>query len=133
LPVVMLRKVWKTNTPCINERPEITTDELRKNILDKIKRSTGYDISGKIISEKVMTRNDIESQTGSYKGSIYGISSNSRKAAFMRQANKSAHYKGLYFCGGSAHPGGGIPLVLLSGKLCSESLIKSLKSGINRN
>ncbi len=99
-------------------------EQVRDTILDKIKKLTGYDIAGKIRYESVMTPGDIEEQTGSWKGSIYGISSNTRKAAFLRQANKSRHYKGLYFAGGSAHPGGGIPLVILSGKLAAELVAK---------
>ncbi len=96
----------------------------RQRILAKIKALTGYDIGGKIRYESVMTPDDIEEQTGSWKGSIYGISSNNRKAAFLRQPNKSRHYRGLYFAGGSAHPGGGIPLVILSGKLAAELVIR---------
>ena len=104
-----------------------TTDNLirdvKETILTKIKALTGYDIIDKIETESIMTPKDIELQTGSYSGSIYGISSNSRNAAFLRQPNSSKHYKGLYFTGGSAHPGGGIPLVLLSGKLAAEKII----------
>lgn len=98
---------------------------IKQTILSKIKALTGYDIAGKIECEKILTPRDIETQTGSFGGSIYGISSNSRNAAFLRQPNRSKHYKGLYFAGGSAHPGGGIPLVLLSGKLAAEKVIKS--------
>ena len=60
----------------------------------------------------------------SNKGSIYGISSNSRLAAYYRQPNKSQDYKGLYFAGGSAHPGGGMPLVALSGMIASDLIEK---------
>jgi phytoene desaturase len=98
-------------------------ESIKKKILNKIRKLTGYDIMDRIVCEKVMTPRDIEYQTGSYKGSIYGISSNNRKAAFLRQRNRSRQYKGLYFCGGSAHPGGGIPLVILSGKLASRAVI----------
>ena len=56
-------------------------------------------------------------------GSLYGTSSNSKTAAFVRQANESKLVKGLYFCGGSVHPGGGIPLCLKSAAIVSN-LIK---------
>lgn len=100
------------------------TQKIKNLILSKIKALTGYDIKDKIETESVMTPEDIEEWTGSFGGSIYGISSNSRNAAFLRQPNKSNHYKGLYFTGGSAHPGGGIPLVILSGKLAADKIIK---------
>lgn len=98
-------------------------DEIKQTILSKIKSLTGCDIAGKIECEKILTPHDIETQTGSFGGSIYGISSNSRNAAFLRQPNRSKYFRGLYFAGGSAHPGGGIPLVLLSGKLAAEKIM----------
>jgi phytoene dehydrogenase-like protein len=48
-------------------------------------------------------------------------------AAFLRQPNFSSEYKGLYFCGGSVHPGGGIPLCLLSGKITTDIIARDFK------
>ena len=96
----------------------------RAVIINKIKKTLGIDIEKLIAYEKILTPIELEKQTGSFKGSIYGISSNSRKAAFLRHPNRSIRYRGLYFCGGSAHPGGGIPLVILSGKIASELVLK---------
>jgi phytoene dehydrogenase-like protein len=62
----------------------------------------------------------IESKTSSFGGSLYGNSSNNMYAAFLRHKNFSSSIKGLYFCGGSVHPGGGIPLCLNSAKIVSE-------------
>jgi phytoene desaturase len=95
-------------------------EESRKKIVHKIDSLLHMDIEKHITCERISTPRDIEAQTMSHRGSIYGISSNSRTAAFMRQRNRSKRYRGLYFCGGSAHPGGGIPLVLLSGKICAD-------------
>jgi phytoene dehydrogenase-like protein len=53
---------------------------------------------------------------------LYGTSSNSKMAAFFRQQNKSKRYKNLYFCGGSVHPGGGIPLCFKSAKLVADDI-----------
>jgi phytoene dehydrogenase-like protein len=53
-------------------------------------------------------------------GSLYGTSSNSGFAAFLRHPNLSNTIKGLYFVGGSVHPGGGIPLCLNSAKIMSD-------------
>ncbi len=94
--------------------------ESRRRLVQKIDSILHTDIERHIILERILTPGDIEEQTMSHRGSIYGISSNSRAAAFMRQRNRSKRYQGLYFCGGSAHPGGGIPLVLLSGKICAD-------------
>jgi phytoene desaturase len=106
---------------------QIWEDEIRKTrerIINKVNSMLGINIKDKIIAESILSPVEIESKTSSYRGSIYGISSNSKTAAFLRQNNKSSLLKGLYFCGGSAHPGGGIPLVILSGKIASELIIK---------
>lgn len=95
-------------------------DDARKNIIAKLSRLLGEDISRLITTESILDPRSIESKTSSYQGSLYGTSSNNRFAAFLRHANKSSKIKGLYFCGGSVHPGGGIPLCLLSAKIVSE-------------
>ncbi|MFD2864698.1 1-hydroxycarotenoid 3,4-desaturase CrtD [Mucilaginibacter antarcticus] len=94
----------------------------RANILTKLSGLLNEDVSKLIISESILDPRDIETRTLSYQGSIYGNSSNSQFAAFMRHRNQSAQIKNLYFCGGSVHPGGGIPLCLLSAKIVSEAI-----------
>ena len=94
--------------------------ESRKNIIQKINRCLHTDIEKHIVSEFVLDPVGIETSTSSYKGALYGAASNSKFAAFLRHPNFSNHIKGLYFCGGSVHPGGGIPLCLLSAKIVSD-------------
>lgn len=96
----------------------------RQKIISKINSALKTDIEKKIIFEKTLSPADLEIQTGSYSGSLYGISSNNKFAAFKRHSNRSKEIKGLYFCGGSVHPGGGIPLVLLSGRITAELIQK---------
>jgi phytoene desaturase len=95
-------------------------NEARKNILTKLSKNLGEDVSKLIVCESILDPRGIESKTSSYQGSIYGTSSNSKFAAFLRHANRSSKIKNLFFCGGSVHPGGGIPLCLLSAKIVSE-------------
>ncbi len=97
----------------------VEVDRMRNVIISKLKR-IGIDISGSIETEKVITPLDFFRNYSSNRGSIYGISSNNVSMAFRRPANRSRDLKGLYFAGGSVHPGGGIPLVLLSGKMSAE-------------
>lgn len=94
--------------------------ETKANIIQKLSRILKEDIGKLIICESILDPRSIESCTSSYQGSIYGTSSNNRFAAFLRHANRSSKIKNLYFCGGSVHPGGGIPLCLLSAKIVSE-------------
>ncbi len=94
----------------------------RKLVVSKINEMLNTDIEYFIETEEVLTPNSIYSKTSSVGGSLYGSSSNSTFSAFLRQANFSNRYPNLYFCGGSAHPGGGIPLCLLSAKITAECL-----------
>jgi phytoene dehydrogenase-like protein len=72
--------------------------------------------------EDTLSPLNIQQKTASFMGSLYGTSSNSKMAAFFRQQNKSKRYKNLYFCGGSVHPGGGIPLCFKSAKLVADDI-----------
>lgn len=116
------------NAPYIeNQNWEKEISKARKSIIKKINSSLEIDVESKIQFEEVLTPLDIQTKTSSSKGSLYGISSNTKMAAFLRQQNRSKDYKGLYFVGGSAHPGGGIPLVVLSGKIACELIEKHEK------
>jgi phytoene desaturase len=112
------------NVPSVYEQDwDSMIAQARTNIIRKISRILGEDIEKLIVFEEQLTPQLIQDKTYSFKGSLYGTSSNSRFAAFFRHKNFSSQYKNLYFCGGSVHPGGGIPLALSSAKII-EQLIK---------
>ncbi len=96
----------------------------REATIKKINRILDTDITELIEAEEILDPVGIENKTGSFMGSLYGTSSNSKLAAFLRQANFSSSLKGLYFCGGTVHPGGGIPLCMKSAYITAE-LIKN--------
>ena len=100
--------------------------QARQNIIEKLNRLLGIDLESFIEVEDVLTPPIIEKRTSSYRGALYGAASNSKFAAFLRHPNFSSTLKNLYFVGGSVHPGGGIPLCLLSAKITSE-LIQAVK------
>ncbi|SDN53678.1 phytoene desaturase [Klenkia soli] len=76
----------------------------------------GLDVRDRVRWREVRTPADLARATGSVGGSIYGTSSNGARAAFLRPANASP-LPGLHLVGGSAHPGGGLPLVALSAEI----------------
>lgn len=98
--------------------------QIRERVISKLNRLLKCDISAHIEAEHVLDPRGIESRTSSYQGSLYGAASNNRFAAFLRHPNFSNRIKNLYFCGGSVHPGGGIPLCLMSGKIASDIIRK---------
>lgn len=94
--------------------------QARAAIIQKVNRVLKTDIEPLIESEMVFDPRVIEKRTSSAFGAIYGNSSNNKYAAFQRHPNFSKEIKGLYFCGGSVHPGPSIPLCLLSAKITTD-------------
>lgn len=92
----------------------------RQHIVSKINRVLGVRLEDHIAVEEVLDPVGIERNTSSHRGALYGASSNSKFAAFLRHPNFSGQLQNLYFCGGSVHPGGGIPLCLLSAKIATD-------------
>ena len=82
--------------------------------------AAGIDIAAHRECEHILTPSDIANRTGSHLGALYGPASNKATSAFLRQRNRDRRIRGLYFAGGSVHPGGGIPLCLLSGRITHE-------------
>ena len=101
--------------------------EARKYILKKLSNRLGKNIEALIEAEAVLDPTTIESKTSSHLGALYGSNSNNWYSAFLRHANFSSQVKGLYFCGGSVHPGGGIPLCLLSAKIVADLVAQKKK------
>ena len=106
---------------------DLLKQNLRQNVIEKINRMLNINLEELIESEQVLDPVLMEEQTGSFMGSLYGSSSNSKLAAFLRHSNFTDSIKGLYFCGGSVHPGGGIPLCLHSAKIVSNLITADLK------
>ncbi len=100
---------------------------IRQQVLKKIRGTLKEDIEPLIETEKVLHPGLISSNTNAFRGALYGQSSNTRKAAFFRPANYDKDFPGLFFCGGTVHPGGGIPLCLKSAEIVSE-LVRTSQS-----
>ncbi|BBI33636.1 phytoene desaturase family protein [Cohnella abietis] len=98
------------------------TKQYGERILDKL---ASLGIEGLRDAEVRMsyTPLQLKQDTSAYRGAIYGISSNSPRQTFARPSNRGP-ISGLWFVGGTTHPGGGTPMVAMSGQLVAESLIK---------
>ncbi len=107
------------NTP---QGIEIDADSYGDLILDRL-AAHGVDLRHRIEFRHTMTPADIATRYRSPGGAIYGTSSNGKRAAFVRPANRGSK-PGLYLVGGSSHPGGGLPLVTTSAKIVAEMIIE---------
>mgnify|MGYP003764971035 CR=1 FL=1 len=101
--------------------PEVIR-EARKNIMVTLSRRLGCNIEEAVETERILDPPLIEELTASYRGALYGSSSNNRFAAFRRHPNVKRKYRNLWFVGGSVHPGGGIPLCLASAKIACDMI-----------
>ncbi len=102
------------NAPYLSDSYDWSENEYGDKVIRDLEIRGLSDLSKHISFRKEITPQDFYTQYLSNKGSIYGTSSNDKFSAFVRPRNKSREIEGLYFVGGSTHPGGGIPLVIQS-------------------
>jgi phytoene desaturase len=100
---------------------QIDTEAYAERIITLIEKRTGWSVRDRIVVQEIRTPADLEASVRAPGGSIYGTSSNGMLSAFMRAKNRSP-IEGLYCVGGSAHPGGGLPLVAISGEIVAEAI-----------
>ena len=93
-------------------------------ILQRLKKSGFPEFESAMLFREVWTPASMAQKFLMPGGSIYGKNSHGWKNTFLRPPNKDLHYKGLYYVGGSSHPGGGTPMVLLSAKITSRLIEK---------
>jgi len=103
---------------------EVDADAYGDLVLDRL-GDRGVDLRPRMEFLHTMTPSDIERRYRSPGGAIYGTSSNGRRAAFVRPANRGAR-RGLYLVGGSSHPGGGLPLVTTSARIVTDMITEDL-------
>lgn len=96
----------------------------RHRIMNRLRRSGFPEIEEDILVEDIWTPNRIASAYNMPGGAIYGTHSHGWRKAFLRPPNKDRKYEGLYYVGGSTHPGGGTPTVLLSAQITVDLIQK---------
>ena len=95
----------------------------RRAILDKLGRTGGMeDIEERIVHERVLTPQDIHDRYRVLDGAIYGLASHGRVLGAFKPGNRSRQVGNLYLAGGSAHPGAGMPMALMSGWIAADAL-----------
>ncbi len=97
--------------------------EYRARILDKLARTGGMeDIDRRIVLERVLTPESILNRYAVLRGAIYGLASHGRLSGAFKPGNRSPDVRGLYLAGGSAHPGPGMPMAMMSGWIAADAL-----------
>jgi phytoene desaturase len=95
----------------------------RRVIFDKLARTAGlHDLEQRIVFEHALTPQDIHDRYRVLNGAIYGLVSHGRMFGAFKPGNRSRDLPGLYLAGGAAHPGPGMPMVLMSGWIAADAL-----------
>ncbi len=109
------------NAPARSDQwSEHQTREARDRVFERLRKSGFPDVSGNIVVQDIWTPHRIEERYLMPGGAIYGSDSHGWRNAFLRPRNKSSACEGLYLVGGSTHPGGGTPTVLLSAQITCD-------------
>ncbi len=113
--------------PPLEEGSDITHEDyaaLKERCIDKMERCGLTGLRESIVVEDLLTPVDIERMYRSNRGSIYGVVTDWKLNYGFKAPKTSTRYKNLYFTGGSTNPGGGMPMVVLSGQQCADRIIK---------
>ncbi|GAC1336619.1 MAG: phytoene desaturase family protein [Acetobacteraceae bacterium] len=104
----------------------------RQVILDKLKRGAGMpDLEERIVFERHLTPQDIHDRYRVLNGAIYGLASHGKVNGAFKPGNRSRDLAGLYLAGGAAHPGPGMPMVLMSGWIAADSLTQDMAARVS--
>jgi phytoene desaturase len=97
--------------------------EYREKVLRKLETTGGMpDIRERMVTERALTPLDIEERYQVLNGAIYGLASHGRFTGTIKPSNRCPDIAGLYLAGGSAHPGPGMPMALMSGWIAADAL-----------
>ncbi len=112
------------------DKPLTDSDYLafRARVISKLERMGLTDLSKHIVCEEYWTPKDIEARYYSNLGSIYGVVSDRNLNLGFKAPQRSTTINNLYFVGGSVNPGGGMPMVTLSGQRVADKILADLKS-----
>jgi phytoene desaturase len=113
------------NAPASDAHPwdEAQIRDARARVFARLKKAGFPDFESDVVAEDVWTPRRIGSTYDMPGGAIYGTNSHGMRRAFLRPRNKDSSTAGLYYVGGSTHPGGGTPTVLMSSSITANLIL----------
>ncbi len=113
------------NAPALDKRVNWSREAAgyRDTVIRKLERMGLDNLDKHIAYERIIAPDDLQARYNAADGAIYGLASNTPWTAFLRPPLRARDLRRLYFVGGGTHPGGGIPLVLLSGQAVAERVL----------
>jgi len=101
-------------------------DGAERNVEQVVNRMSEFGLRPSICATSVRTPDTMASEWSSFRGALYGSSSNSMFSAFLRPKHRSRDLPNLWYVGGSVHPGGGVPLTVLSGMMAADQILSTI-------
>ncbi|WP_037972339.1 phytoene desaturase family protein [Streptosporangium amethystogenes] len=121
-------QVMLVNVPARDpDRWPMSPEAYRDLVLERLARR-GHDLSGRLRFVDLFTPADLRERYGAWGGSIYGAACSGRFAPLRRPGNRGPR-RGLYLVGGSAHPGGGLPLVTMGARIVASLVEQDFPTG----
>jgi len=108
------------------EGPGGMMEAYRGTVIEKLKRFGMPDLEKHIVVERHLTPQGIERWYNAEGGAIYGLASHGKLKGGFKPRNRSRLYRNLYLAGGSANPGPGVPMVLMSGVTAADAVCEDL-------
>ncbi|ADU32225.1 phytoene desaturase family protein [Evansella cellulosilytica] len=105
----------------LNEKRE-PSFVIKERIYDQLEKR-GLAIRDNVVNDITVDPTTIAAKFHAFRGSLYGIASNRKRDTFLRPYNAAKDISNLYFVGGSTHPGGGSPMVVLSGSNVARKIL----------
>jgi phytoene desaturase len=98
-------------------------DLARRHVLRRLEAVGIRDITAHIKFEEVYTPVDWAERHNLVKGSTHGLSHKLTQMAYFRPSNRHRRFRNLYFVGASTHPGTGVPMAMVSGRLAAQRIL----------
>jgi phytoene desaturase len=117
------------NAPARDPRQPWTQAEAqgyRDVVLKRLERFGFETMAERIVAERIFTPSDFATRDLAHHGALYGWASHSIRTSLFRPPLRAAGTRNIFFAGGTTHPGGGIPLVLLSGKMVADLIQREI-------
>ncbi|WP_193318611.1 phytoene desaturase family protein [Nonomuraea phyllanthi] len=105
----------------------IRVEAYRDLVLERL-AERGHDLAGRLRFADVFTPADLRDRYGAWGGAIYGSAYRGRSSSFLRPGNRGPR-RGLYLVGGSVHPGGGLPMVVLGARIVAGLVARDFEGG----
>jgi phytoene desaturase len=99
---------------------ESEAQSYRDLVLKRLEQFGFDDLPERIVAERIFNASDFAERDLARHGALYGWASHSIRTSLFRPPLRAPGTRNVFFCGGTTHPGGGIPLVLLSGKMVAD-------------